>query len=73
MVLYRREWEWVASRILRMKEPTIEMQTLHFRISRGLAVTTEDPMAMLITDGQTDWIADRCRLITIHKRPPKAP
>jgi hypothetical protein len=69
MVLYRKEWEWVHSRLVRVKVPTIEIQTLYFRVGAALVKTTEDPFYLAITEDQIRWIEQRCKLVTWHVRP----
>lgn len=69
MVLYRREWEWVHSRLVKMKSPTIEFQTLASRTKRALETIQTDPFYLAITEGQTHWINSRCKLVTLHQRP----
>ena len=72
MVLYRKEWEWVHSRLLKIKEPTIELQTLAKMIHAALKTEMANPFYLAITDNQATWITSRTKLVTVHQRRLKA-
>lgn len=68
MVLFRKEWEWVRSRIQKMPQPTVEFQTLEKRIGIALENVNKNPFFIAVTDNQMLWIEKRCKLVSFHKR-----
>lgn len=68
MVLYQDEWRKVLTNLEKIPKPTVELQTLKRRVELALSTKKGNPFYLGITEYQTNWIASRCRLITLHER-----